>query len=1344
MVALTLVSFLQLPGKTTFDTKLDLVVDPVSFLDRALHLWNPDASGGELQNQAYGYLFPMGPFFAAGDVLGVPPWIVQRLWAALLLCLAFRGALALARALRIGSEPARYAGALGYALAPRMLTEIGPLSAEMMPAAMLPWVVLPLVNVDRIGSPRRAACLSALAVLGMGGINGAMVIMSLVLPGIWLLTRAWTREHVRLVAWWFGAVTLAVLWWFLPLTLLGEYSLPFVDYVESAANTTAPASLFQVLRGTNQWVAYVVEGKAWWPSGFMLVDNPALMLATGLLAAVALLGLVRAGLPERRFLALGVLACVTLLAIGHVGALDSPLSGTVRDLLDGPLAPLRNVHKFEPGLRLALMLAFTHALTGVVPGLARWIPAVWENRLRLATGFVLVGAVATPALLGTLRPGPGWDAVPGYWSSAMDWVGEHSAGGRTMLLPGTGFGEYTWGKTVDEPAQPLASSPWALRSQIPLGSEGNIRLMDAVENALANGRGNPGLADFLARSGHRFLMLRNDIDREATSAPPVTALHASLARSPGIERVAGFGPEISPGEQPGASGIDVGAPAMRAIEVYEVQRPVRSATAVEKSDIAKVSGGPETLLQLLDSGLLSRAEPAVLTGDTENLETSRWLATDGLRHRERNVGRVRNNLSQTMTVDEQPRQDRPSMDILPFEGLRHKTLAVYRGIRGVRASSAAGYADAVHASDPSSQPYAAIDGDPVTAWQSSSLHGPQGEWLEVQLDTPREVSEVTLRMLDDRRVGWPVTHVRITTDAGSVVREIASGSEPQQFSVAEGITGSVRVTVLDVASSRQTGEAGIAELSIPGVTPQRALRVPGDVDPGDGRQPSFSFSRGPLPRYACITEAGTQRCDALLTRFGEDPGGIHRLFRTGAGETFLIGGTALPAVSGSHPVQVDGIEVAASTVLAGDPAAAALSAIDGDGTTTWIADPTDRRPTLRLRWPDSRTLSELRLATDPASGASQPTEVELRTPSTTRTVPLDESGRADIDMETDQLDIEITDVARHGGEQPDGQQPTSGPAGVTSLELPGADEPVEPIEPDTRFTIPCGSGPTVTIDGLDYATSVSGTVADVNQHRPLELGTCSDTEGGVDLPPGAHEVRTGGSDTFVVQDLWLRPSEAPRDGVRSREVSVEEWGVANRRLHVAAGDSAVLTVPENANEGWVATAGGQRLEPVRVDGWQQGWQLPEGEAATVELEFAPDTEYRRGLLAGAVAVAVLIVLTALPVRREPTINAARGGSRWVPIALAALLVVLGGMPAVVALLACLLARTLWTPSPKVIVAAGASTALATAVAGRLLGHGQEWAYGWLAQSALLVTLAAVVAAFIDWFLPTGPDGAADT
>jgi arabinofuranan 3-O-arabinosyltransferase len=1326
LALLLLVSFLQRPGRATFDTKLDLAVNPAGFLARALHLWNPQSSSGELQNQAYGYFFPIGPFFTACQWLGISPWIAQRLWCGLLLCVAFGGALVLARALRIGSEPARYAGALAYALAPRMLTEIGPVSAEMLPAVMLPWVMVPLVKAGRIGSPRRAAGLSALAVLCMGGVNGAMVVMALVLPGLWLLTRRWTREHLKLALWWCGGVIAACLWWILPLLLFGEYSMPFVDYVESASNTTAPNSLFEVLRGTNQWVAYVVQGTPFWPSGFVLVDNPVLMLGTGLVAAVGLVGLVRPGLPERRFLTLGVLAGVTLLTIGYVGTFDSPVSGVVRPLLDGALAPFRNVHKLEPGLRLPLILGFMHAITGRLPGLAPGGSVRWAVRSRVAIGALLVLVISAPAWMFTLRPGPGWSEIPDHWRSALAWLGDADQRSRTLLLPSSGFGEYTWGRTVDEPAQALASAPWAVRSQIPFGSEGNTRVMDTVEEALANGRGSPGLADFLARAGFRYVLLRNDIDRVTTGSPPLSVMRAGLSGSPGLDRVATFGPDVKAADHPMVDLVDWAAPAVPALEIFEVKRPVATVSAVLMDDVPTVAGGPESLLPLLESGLLRGAAPAVLAGDGGAPPENQWLVTDGLRYRERNVGRVRDNLSATMTAGEQPRQGRPAVDLLPFEGVEHQTVAAYRGIRGVSASSSAAFADTFGPTDPSWLPFAAVDGDPATAWRSSSFSGPAGQWLEVALDTPQAVTEVTLRLVDDIRVGWPVTKIRITTDAGSVDHDVVRKFGPQTFATAPGLTGRLRVSVLSVAANRVEGGVGISELTIAGVAPVRALRVPAGYY---GPRTGFAFTRGTVPRDACLTDAGGRRCSAGLVRFGEEPAGIHRLFSTTVQTTYQVRGTVLAARQGVS-VLAPGVEVSSSTQLGGDPAAGPLAAVDGDQNTSWIAEVTDLRPTLRLAWNGPRKITGIRLATNVHSGGAQPSTVSLVTPAGTESVELDAEGKASVNLTTDRIEIAVTATAGLDGDDAPGRR--GGPPGISELTLTGLDGVIQPVRPDAPFTIPCGAGPRVVIAGTAYDTSVSGSLRDFVQHRPLAIGTCEDLAEGIVLEAGDHEVRTEQSKSFLVQDLWLIPAGLVPDEPRQRSIAVRQWDVTHRRIEVDAGAAALLRVPENASDGWVATVDGRQLERTRVDGWQQAWVLPAGDRVVVQLDFLPDSSYRNRLLLGGLAVLGLIVGTALPMRRREQRKVEPGGRIWVPIVLIGLLAVLGGMLPVVLLLGCLLLRHVWRLAPAVLAASGVVAATGIAVTGRLLGHGQEWAYGAGAQIALLVSLAAVVSVCVDW------------
>src|SRR3954471_8960698 len=83
----------QRPGLATADTKIDLHVDPGRFLGDVASVWSPTGDLGHVQGGQYsGYLFPMGPFFAAGHALGLPDWLVQRLWLGLLLALAAWGA----------------------------------------------------------------------------------------------------------------------------------------------------------------------------------------------------------------------------------------------------------------------------------------------------------------------------------------------------------------------------------------------------------------------------------------------------------------------------------------------------------------------------------------------------------------------------------------------------------------------------------------------------------------------------------------------------------------------------------------------------------------------------------------------------------------------------------------------------------------------------------------------------------------------------------------------------------------------------------------------------------------------------------------------------------------------------------------------------------------------------------------------------------------------------------------------------------------------------------------------------------------------------------------------------
>ncbi len=99
-------------------------------------------------------------------------------------------------------------------------------------------------------------------------------------------------------------------------------------------------------------------------------------------------------------------------------------------------------------------------------------------------------------------------------------------------------------------------------------------------------------------------------------------------------------------------------------------------------------------------------------------------------------------------------------------------------------------------------------------------------------------------------------------------------------------------------------------------------------------------------------------------------------------------------------------------------------------------------------------------------------------------------------------------------------------------------------------------------------------------------------------------------------------------GTDARTVDVLTWGDSSRSAAVGAGPAALLHLPENFNPGWVAEVDGERLQALRVDGWQQAWVLPEGGAVEVQLTYAPQRVYRV-LLPLGLGVSGLLLLGAL-------------------------------------------------------------------------------------------------------------------
>ena len=194
--------------------------------------------------------------------------------------------------------------------------------------------------------------------------------------------------------------------------------------------------------------------------------------------------------------------------------------------------------------------------------------------------------------------------------------------------------------------------------------------------------------------------------------------------------------------------------------------------------------------------------------------------------------------------------------------------------------------------------------------------------------------------------------------------------------------------------------------------------------------------------------------------------------------------------------------------------------------------------------------------------------------------------------------------------------------------------------PPRAFTLSCGQGPPVTLDGRTYPTSVTGTVADLTTFKPLPVRLC--TRGSaLRLPAGRHWLVSPGAGPLAITDLSVANGSAPAEG-RARTVRVGSWGAENRTLQVGPGPESYLEVHQAANPGWTATLNGHRLAAVTLDGWQQGFVLPAGGGGTARLTFTPATGYHRALVIAAVAVLALLALATI--RRLP--GRPRRPRRW--------------------------------------------------------------------------------------------------
>jgi arabinofuranan 3-O-arabinosyltransferase len=1230
------VTFAQMPGSIVFDTKLPVVMAPGAWMHSALHFWNLSATSGSVQNETFGYLFPMAPFFALTHLAHVPIWCAERLWLALLLTTGAWGTVRLAEALGIGKRWTRVLGAMAYCVTP-IIVDWAAISISLLAVVLLPWVLHPLVVGSREGSPRRAAAKSGVAVALLGGVNATVIISTLPLAILWMFTRAPGPRRRSLMGWWVVSVVLACFWWFGATVLQGKYGYNYLPYTETGKTTTAAGSLFSTLRGTTNWQNYYT------------MTSRVAILAAAVMTALGLAGLAKR-IPERLFLVASLSFGVLVITIGYGGVLGGPFSHLVITQLSGSLAPLRSVAKFSPCVALPLALGLmamvsSPSIEGVT---GRWARRLQGHRARGSTGLIAAIAVVLAALpfwQQQLYPFAGFSTIPGYWSQTASWLDGHQGDQTALLVPGSAFADYTWGRPRDEPLSVLTSTSTTVKSVLDYGSDGNTDMLSTVEYAIDSGTSQPGLARYLSRSGIDFVVERNDLNLKLTGAPPPAQIHQVLSETPGLVQVASFGPyqpltQVAPGDLQvynSRSSLH-----LRAVEIYRVIPPVAEVQTFPATDPVIVSGSASSLLALSGTSVTAHRATVLAKDPAAKKATKRsgatWAITDGNQRRGVFFGVIQDNLSYLLgpgqTDGRQPTQ-RLMRGILSRPDAQ--TVFAPSGAASVSATS---YGSTLYRLEPAAGPASAFDGDPTTAWIASNAVNSVGQAVTLSVfDKAVRLNSIFITPLDDSPHRPTIKKVTIYWDTGSVTRYLPVTNKPVRVSVTPELTRDLQIVIDAVRPPSEPVKpplgAGITDITVPGLDFRPAMALPTD------KLAAFSQPTRNLPVVSLYDPVTNPNLD--FSGPVTEPPPMDRRFVLPRSMSASVTGVAVP----NPGAQLEGLlaqvaepshqplQVSASSWLRSLPRFRPPNLLQGT-TSPWIAGQDDRDPSLTLRWSGVRSIGSIVLRTTPQ--ASRPTRLVISSPGGTRSVPVPPAGGtvSFAPLATDTLSVHFAAVAVRMSPVPNVgislglpiPAPVPLPVGLQSIGVPalGIQAGSAP-DRSTPVALPCGSGPTVGLDGTALPTQVTGHLADLVDLRPMAFGACS-TDGTL-FSQGNHTLSFPHGSAFRVTNLLVEtsnPPATPSSGSAARSAHIRSWSPATRTLDVTAGPATYVQVAQNFNSGWRATLGKQTLKPISLDGWQQGWVVPAGVAGTITMTFAPDRQYRIILLIGLVLLVALFVL----------------------------------------------------------------------------------------------------------------------
>ncbi|MAT04588.1 MAG: hypothetical protein CL424_06055 [Acidimicrobiaceae bacterium] len=1241
------------PGRMPADSKLYLYLDPGRLIADALGTYDPRQFAGWVPHQHISFVWPSGPWFWLFEQLGSPDWIAHRLWVGTLLLAAGLGVRWCALQVGLSPLPA-LVGAVAYELAPYLLPYVSRTSVMLLPWAGLGWIVALTIRATRRPGWRDPA-LIALVVLTVGAVNATALAMIVPAPAVWLIHAVWGRWCS-----WRAAVMVAArtallsagvsLWWIAALVVQGRYGADVLPYSESLADVSYTATSAEVWRGLGYWLFYIRDPYgATTTASLRYLTSSSAILVSFLVPVLALVSLVWVRWAHRRF-ALLLVAAGVVLAVG-VHPIDdrSPLMTILTgDGEEGLALALRSSTRALPVLNLGLALALG-SLVGAVAHL-QWRRRRVDRVLAVGVvGLVLLnvpsiwsGAFVDPALERDQDPPDAWiDAA-----AALDAAGD----GRVLMLPGTEFGAYRWGYTVDQPLPGLTERALVTRDLLPLGSPAAMDLWFAYDDRVQDGVAEPESLQTIARLfGADVVWLTNDVafDRFRLARPEV--VRELVLASDAVVAVDAFGePVVNVPEfamlDPTALAAEVVGDAAPPVELVVLDTEGAIARAYDRTLLVAASG--DGVVDIAASGLLPDGVGLRYSAD----DPSHWpsdvgtVVTDSNRDRARHWRSSQDTRGFTETGgDEQGVLDPVAADarlpVFDDPGVGDETVAVQRGPVVAEASS---YGEPF-AYVPEHRAAMAVDGDPTTAWITGEHGDPIGERLRLSFPDGSPSGQLELLQPVDgpgHRSSEAVRRIsRISLVEGdgeldeSTRREIVIDPATEGWSTPIALTDGTTVVEIEILAV-SGGEpftpgivagVGFAEVDL-GLDPTTEVVVPPAV-------PASVTSETPL--------------GWVLTRWRTDPLDPWR----SDPEPVMIRELDVPddrAVTPSYTVRVDrraddatlaalfDWPVVADNRLVGSIADAGVAAFDGDLTTTWTSD-FDRAVGSTLTVSSTSQPVDRLVLTQPVAHLSRITEIEVSGGGVVERVRVepDADGTAVIDLPRSvpagELTIEVTaidpvvTIDRRFGD------PFVTPVAVGEIVFDGAPS-VRPLD-EFGWTSECVVVATVDGDPIEATLTIGD--AGWLDGDPIEATPCDDR---IDLTAGVHLV-VSADGPFQLDRLVLD------DGVRiaverdapSPEVTTDDAGRYGGTYTVTGCDQGCWFVDgAGYNEAWTATIGGDVAgTPALLDGGFNGWWIPPTDApVTVEVSWTAQTTLTVALVLTLAAALACLAIVGVASRRH--------------------------------------------------------------------------------------------------------------